>query len=73
LLEPFRSTLPPEVFGPMVRQPSPLPPNSLRANLKEARDLLAQAGWHYRDGALRDANGTPMTIEIIDDQPGMDR
>ncbi|WP_431227014.1 extracellular solute-binding protein [Burkholderia contaminans] len=73
LLEPFRATLPPEVFGPMVRQPSTLPPNSLRANLKEARDLLAQAGWHYRDGALRDANGTPMTIEIIDDQPGMDR
>ncbi len=73
LLEPFRSTLPPAVFGPMVGQPSTLPPGSLRANLKEARDLLAQAGWHYRDGALRDANGTPMTIEIIDDQPGMDR
>ncbi|MPV71638.1 extracellular solute-binding protein [Burkholderia sp. BE17] len=73
LLEPYRSTLPPAVFGPMVGQPSTLPPGSLRANLKEARDLLAQAGWHYRDGALRDANGTPMTIEIIDDQPGMDR
>ncbi|KVH53484.1 peptide ABC transporter substrate-binding protein [Burkholderia sp. MSMB1072] len=73
LLEPYRSTLPPEVFGPMSKQPSTLPPGSLRANLKQARDLLAQAGWHYRDGALRDANGTPMTIEIIDDQPGMDR
>ncbi|KFL53375.1 extracellular solute-binding protein [Burkholderia pyrrocinia] len=73
LLEPYRSTLPPAVFGPMIGQPSTLPPGSLRANLKEARDLLAQAGWHYRDGALRDANGTPMTIEIIDDQPGMDR
>ncbi|KVD98661.1 extracellular solute-binding protein [Burkholderia anthina] len=73
LLEPFRSTLPPEVFGPMVKQPSTLPPGSLRANLRQARDLLAQAGWHYRDGALRDANGTPMTIEIIDDEPGMDR
>ncbi|MBN3796967.1 extracellular solute-binding protein [Burkholderia sp. Ac-20392] len=73
LLEPFRSTLPPEVFGPMIQQPSTLPPNSLRANLKQARDLLAQAGWHFHDGALRDANGTPMTIEIIDDQPGMDR
>lgn len=73
LLEPYRSTLPPEVFGPMVKQPSTLPPGSLRENLRQARDLLAQAGWHYRDGALRDANGTPMTIEIIDDQPGMDR
>ncbi|MBN3788398.1 ABC transporter substrate-binding protein [Burkholderia sp. Ac-20353] len=73
LLEPYRSMLPAEVFGPMVRQPSTVPPGSLRDNLKAARDLLAQAGWHYRDDALRDANGTPMTIEIIDDQPGMDR
>ncbi|NTZ06900.1 extracellular solute-binding protein [Burkholderia metallica] len=73
LLEPYRSTLPPQVFGPMIQQPSTLPPGSLRANLRQARDLLAQAGWHYRDGALRDAHGTPMTIEIIDDQPGMDR
>ncbi|MFL9875314.1 extracellular solute-binding protein [Paraburkholderia megapolitana] len=73
LLEPFRAELPAEVFGPMTQQPSTLPPRSQRANLLEARDLLAQAGWHYRDGALRDANGTAMTIEIMDDQPGMDR
>ncbi|WP_425306272.1 extracellular solute-binding protein [Burkholderia perseverans] len=73
LLEPFRKDLPPEVFGPMVKQPDTLPPNSLRDNLKQARALLEAAGWHYRDGALRDASGTPMTIEIMDDQPGMDR
>ncbi len=73
LLEPFRASLPPEVFGPAVKQANTLPPNSLRGNLVQARDLLAQAGWHYRDGALRDANGNPMTIEIMDDEPGMDR
>ena len=73
LLEPFRSSVPAEVFGPMVKQANTLPPNSLRGNLREARDLLAQAGWHYRDGALRDDNGNPMTIEIMDDEPGMDR
>lgn len=73
LLEPFRADLPPEVFGPAVKQANTLPPNSLRGNLVEARDLLAQAGWHYRDGALRDANGNPMTIEVMDDEPGMDR
>ncbi|WP_258002365.1 extracellular solute-binding protein [Burkholderia sp. WAC0059] len=73
LLEPFRSQLPPAVFGPMIRQPTTLPPHSLRANLREARDLFAQAGWHYRDGALRDAQGTPFTVEVIDDEPGMDR
>jgi microcin C transport system substrate-binding protein len=73
LLEPFRATLPPEVFGSMTKLPSTQPPGSLRANLREARALLADAGWHFRDGALRDANDTPMTVEIIDDQPGMDR
>ncbi|MET3231696.1 UNVERIFIED_ORG: microcin C transport system substrate-binding protein [Burkholderia sp. 1263] len=73
LLEPYRDSVPPEVFGPMTKQPDTIAPNSLRGNLRVARDLLAQAGWHYRDGALRDAKGTPMTIEIMDDQPGMDR
>lgn len=73
LLEPYRASLPPAVFGPMLKQPSTLPPRSLRANLREARDLLGEAGWHYRDGALRDASGTAMTIEVLDDEPGMDR
>jgi microcin C transport system substrate-binding protein len=73
LLEPLKGEVPPEVFGPMLKQPNTIPPNSLRGNLRAARDLLAQAGWHYRDGALRDANGTPMMIEVMDDQPGMDR
>jgi microcin C transport system substrate-binding protein len=73
LLEPLRGSIPPEAFGPMLKQPDTLPPNSLRGNLREARNLLSQAGWHYRDGALRDTNGNPMTIEIIDDEPGMDR
>ncbi|WP_408734235.1 extracellular solute-binding protein [Paraburkholderia bannensis] len=73
LLEPYRASLPPEVFGSMLQLPNTLPPNSLRGNLREARDLLAQAGWHYRDGALRNAAGEAMTIEIMDDEPGMDR
>nr|WP_258002366.1 extracellular solute-binding protein [Burkholderia sp. WAC0059] len=73
LLEPWRGSVPPGVFGPMLVQPTTLPPHSLRANLREARDLLAQAGWRYRDGALRNAQGVPMTVEILDDEPGMDR
>lgn len=73
LLEPFRAQLPPEVFGPMVMQPSTKPPGSLRANLVKARELLAEAGWHYRDGALRNDAGEPMKIEIMDDEPGFDR
>lgn len=72
LLEPYRAELPAAVFGPMLRQPDTTPPHSIRANLREAQALLNEAGWNYRDGALRDANGTAMSIEIMDDQPGMD-
>ncbi|KWI39194.1 peptide ABC transporter substrate-binding protein [Burkholderia ubonensis] len=67
LLEPLRAHLDPAVFGPMVVQPNTDPPNSLRANLLKARALLAQAGWTYRDGALRNAQGEPFTFEILDD------
>ncbi|WP_193098656.1 extracellular solute-binding protein [Burkholderia sp. Z1] len=70
LLEPLRAQLDPAVFGPMVTQPATNPPGSLRANLLKARELLAQAGWTYRDGALRNAKGEPFTFEILDDAGG---
>ncbi|MGZ2745301.1 extracellular solute-binding protein [Burkholderia stagnalis] len=70
LLEPLRTQLDPAVFGPMVVQPNTNPPGSLRANLLKARALLAAAGWTYRDGALRNANGEPFTFEILDDAGG---
>ncbi|AOJ01541.1 peptide ABC transporter substrate-binding protein [Burkholderia mayonis] len=67
LLIPLRSELDPAVFGPMTVQPDTDPPGSLRANLLKARALLADAGWTYRDGALRNARGEPFTFEILDD------
>ncbi|WP_176041573.1 extracellular solute-binding protein [Burkholderia stabilis] len=70
LLEPLRTQLDPAVFGPMVTQPDTNPPGSLRANLLKARALLAQAGWTYRDGALRNASGEPFAFEILDDAGG---
>ncbi|WP_069706668.1 extracellular solute-binding protein [Burkholderia seminalis] len=70
LLEPLRAQLDPAVFGPMVTQPDTNPPGSLRANLLKARALLAQAGWTYRDGALRNAKGEPFAFEILDDAGG---
>jgi len=73
LLEPLRDKLRPEVFGPAVRSPSTTPPGSLRDNLRKARDLLAEAGWTYRDGALRNAKGEPFTIEFLNDQPSLIR
>ena len=72
LLDPLRKDLPASVFGPMVELPTTAAPHSLRENLKASRDLLAQAGWKYKDGALRNAKGEPFTIDIIDGEPGME-
>ncbi|QHI96821.1 ABC transporter substrate-binding protein [Xylophilus rhododendri] len=73
LLEPLRAKLSPAVFGPAPVSPSTAPPSSLRDNLRKARDLLAQAGWTYRDGALRNARGEPMNIELLNNQPSLSR
>ena len=40
--------------------------NSLRANLRSAQALLGQAGWTLRDGALRNAKGEALTVELLD-------
>ena len=73
LLEPLRAKLRADVFGPALQSPHTTPPGSLRENLRQARDLLADAGWTYRDGALRNAKGEPFTIEFLNDQPSLIR
>lgn len=73
LLEPLREQLDPVVFGPAPVPPNTDPPGSLRANLLKARELFKQAGWEYRDGALRNAKGQPFSFEIMDDQGAMSR
>jgi microcin C transport system substrate-binding protein len=73
LLTPLRDKLPPEVFGPAAVAPTTAAPGSLRDNLREARRLLAEAGWTYRDGALRNAAGTPFRIEFLEDGGAMSR
>jgi microcin C transport system substrate-binding protein len=73
LLEPLQAKLRPEVFGPAPVPSSTVPPNSLRENLRQARALLAEAGWNYKDGALRNAKGEAFTIEFLNDQPSLIR
>jgi microcin C transport system substrate-binding protein len=48
-------------------------PGSLRENLKKARDLLAQAGWVYRDGALRNAQGNIFSFDFMIVQKSSER
>ena len=74
VLEPLRKNLPAKVFVQAVPlAPSTSPPGSLRENLRKARALLAEAGWTYRDGALRNAKGEAFTLEYLDGSPGGER
>ena len=67
LLEPFRATLPPEVFGPAWDPPSTDGgPTALRTNLLKARALLEEAGWKLaQDGVLRNTKGEPFEFEYL--------
>jgi microcin C transport system substrate-binding protein len=73
LLEPLGDLLDPAVFGPAPVPPRTDPPSSLRANLLQAKALFKEAGWDYRDGALRNSKGEPFNFEILDDQSALSR
>ncbi len=73
LLEPLRARLQPAVFGAVPVAPTTTPPGSLRQNLRQAQALLREAGWTYRDGALRNAKGEAFTMEFLNDQPSLVR
>ena len=64
LLEPFRKSLPPELFEKPYRPPGG--DGGIRTNLRMAKRILAKAGWVVRDGALsRAADGLKMAFEIL--------
>ncbi|MGE0080416.1 MAG: extracellular solute-binding protein [Thiohalomonadaceae bacterium] len=73
LLERFRGQIPDAVFTEQWIPASTVPPHSLRENLKEAKALLEAAGWRYRDGALRNAQGQPFVFEITLVQKAFER
>jgi microcin C transport system substrate-binding protein len=66
LLAPWQSQIPAAVFGPMAVPPRTDGDQSLRANLRQAQQLLKDAGWTYRDGALRNAQGEALVLEYLD-------
>lgn len=66
LLEPWRAQLPPATLGPMAVAPRTDGDSSLRENLRMAQRLLKQAGWEYRDGALRNSANEPLVLEYLD-------
>ena len=66
LMEPLRSQLPADVFGPAYMPPRTDGDNSLRQNLRRAQALLREAGWSVQDGVLKNAQGSPLVLEYLD-------
>jgi microcin C transport system substrate-binding protein len=73
LLEPFRGKLPPEVFGPAYEAPKSDGSGADRANLRKARELLAEAGWTVKERKLVGPDGNQMRVEILLDNPLFER
>ncbi|MEN8169086.1 MAG: extracellular solute-binding protein [Pseudomonadota bacterium] len=73
LLEPFRDQLPPELFTREWRPATTLPPSSLRSNLRQAKALLQEAGWRYRDHALRNDKDEAFRFDVVLSQKGFER
>lgn len=75
-LERFRDQLPPEIFT----EPAYLPPvnsaerNNDRSAIRRASKLLDEAGWVVGPGGLRrNAQGETLKIEILEDNPSLER
>ena len=64
-LEAIKDKVPPEVFTTPYVSPVAGDPAKLRANLKQALEMLTQAGYHLDGNRLVDANGTQLSFEIL--------
>jgi microcin C transport system substrate-binding protein len=74
ILEPFRKDLWPEVYTKSYAPPSTAGDGGLRDNLRKALDLLQEAGWAVKDGALKNnQTGKPFVFEILLAQPEFER
>jgi len=71
LLDPFRGKVPDEVFGePYVPPVTDASGHDLRL-LRRAAQLLAEAGYPVVNGRRVLPNGQPITVEFLDDEPGL--
>ena len=73
LLEPFRASLPAEVFAEPVAQPVSDASGNDRKLLREAARLLDEAGFAIKDGKRVNAAGDVLDIEFLITDPTSER
>ena len=65
LLDKYRREIPPEVFTTPLQAPVVKGKAGLRDNLRQAKELLTEAGWTIHDGKLVNAEGKVFSFEIL--------
>ena len=65
ILEPHAAALPEGALAGEWRPPASGGDPRNRRNLRRAAQLLEEAGWRVREGALRNAAGAPFAFEIL--------
>jgi microcin C transport system substrate-binding protein len=73
LLEPYREKLPPEVFDEPYVSPISDGSGTDRKLLRQAGQLLAEAGWKLADGKRVNKNGETLEAEFLIFEPTMER
>ncbi|HLV77120.1 MAG TPA: extracellular solute-binding protein [Marinobacter sp.] len=74
ILEPFRDQLNPDVFTQTYQPPSTGGDRSMRDNLRQAVQLLNEAGYVIRDGKLvNETSGRPLAFEMLLFQKSFER
>ena len=73
ILEPFRKDLRPEVFDEAYVPPVSDGTGQDRKLLRQASQLLAEAGWHRQGTQLVNARGEKFSMEFLIDDPTSER
>ncbi len=73
LLAPYRDQLPPGLFTQPFSVSHTDGRGVGRDNLRQALDLLAQAGWRLSGQRLVNSNGQPLKLEILLVNPNLER
>ncbi|MFZ0569798.1 MAG: extracellular solute-binding protein [Rhodomicrobium sp.] len=73
LLEPFKASLPAEVFGEPYKPPVTDASGRFRPSIRAASKLLDEAGWKLEDGVRKNAKGDTLDIEFLIDDPVTER
>ncbi len=73
ILEPIRDQVPAEVFTQIYRAPETNGDGRIYKELRQAKRLLSEAGWTFKNGKLVDSKGDQLTIEMLLYSPAFER